>query len=613
MEGIFRKIGADHSDGVTQFCLWAPFAKRVRIKASGSRNDEFEMKSGKFGYWDFKTDRLKAGDKYWFLLDDNDPRPDPASKFQPDGVHGPSVIIDFSNAFVEEPRWNNPELADYCMYELHVGTFSPQGTFQGVIERIAYLKDLGINAIELMPLAAFPGERNWGYDGVYPFAVQESYGGPDGLIELVKACHHNGIAVILDVVYNHLGPEGNYLGHFGPYFSKRYKTPWGEAVNFDDAYSYGFRNYVVQNMLMWFRDFHIDGLRLDAVHSIFDFSANHIMKELTEEKNRLMKSTGNTYYLIAESNLNDARYINPLNKGGYGLDAQWSDDFHHAVHTLLTGEEKRYYIDFGKMEHLVKSYKQAFYYDGLYSSFRKKIFGNSVAENNAGQFIIFTQNHDQIGNRKYGERLSQLTGYEHLKLIAALLITSPYIPMLYMGEEYAESAPFLYFVNHTDPHLNKLVNEGRKKELGDLYGNDEGEVPDPSDIAAFNESKLKWNLKDERNAVMLGFYKELFRLRKTHPVLKVPDKNNLTVRSEGELLCVQRYKENITAHMFFNFGTKAVNSEIDENHNEKLYKILDSADEKWLGAGSDCPERINAGEKFKINPGACLIFSGLKI
>ncbi len=609
MEGISRRIGAHCENGTTEFCVWSPHAKRLRIESVLKGREQFDMQAEKFGYWTFKTDKLQAGDQYFYLVDDKKGRADPASRFQPQGVHGPSEIVEFGKPSFEDSNWENPDLTEYCIYELHTGTFTEEGTFGGIINKIPYLKELGINAIELLPLAAFPGNRNWGYDGVYPFAVQDSYGGPKGFLELVDNCHKQGMAVIVDVVYNHLGPEGNYLGEYGPYFSKRYKTPWGEAVNFDDAYSYGFRNFVVQNMLMWFRDYHVDALRLDAVHAIFDFSATHIMRELAREKALLSMQTGKDYYLIAESNLNDSRYINPFEKGGYGLDAQWSDDFHHAVHTLLTGEEKSYYMDFGKMEHLVGSYKNAYYYDGKYSAFRKKVFGNKPTENKAGQFVIFTQNHDQIGNRKFGERLSSLVGFEELKMVAALLVTSPYIPMLFMGEEYAEESPFLYFVSHTDPHLNQLVNEGRKKELGSLYGNDSREVPDPSHPDAFNFTKLKWNIKPSRNAAVLNLYRELFRLRKTHPVLKTRDKERLNVSSQGRVLSVYRYNEDSEVRSWFSFSKESVNIEFPGGEPANFEKILDTSDKKWEGKGGSGPEIIGAGENFTLKPGSAVIYS----
>ena len=416
LKPIFPEI----SDNIgCKFTVWAPNASDIELVLE-STNQKIQMNRQKHGYWSLTLPEAGRGIRYKYRINQEESFPDPASLSQPDGVHGSSEVISLPDFEWEDQKWENIPFQDMIQYEMHTGTFTPEGTFDGICHQLDYLKDLGINTIELMPVAQFSGNRNWGYDGVYPFAVQNSYGGANGLMNLVNACHKIGIAVILDVVYNHFGPEGNYLGNFGPYFSGKYSTPWGDPVNFDDALSDGVRNYVIQNALMWCRDFHIDGLRLDAVHSIFDFSAEHILKLLARALMNLSRKTGKPYYLIAESNLNDVRFISRFSKGGYGLDAQWSDDFHHAIHSLATKEKTGYYKDFGKAGQLSKSIKKTFVYNGKYSKFRKKTYGNSTKNNKGAQFVIFNQNHDQVGNRKGGERLITLCGFEMAKLIAGI-------------------------------------------------------------------------------------------------------------------------------------------------------------------------------------------------
>ncbi len=374
------------------------------------------------------------------------------------------------------------------MYELHAGTFIPEGTFDAVIPGLDHLKDLGINATDIMPVAQFPGERNWGYDGVYPFAVQNSYGGPDGLKRIVNECHTKGIAVILDVIYNHLGPEGNYLRDYGPYFTDRYKTPWGQAINFDGPYSNEVRNFFIENALSWLKNYHIEGLRIDAIHGIYDMSAQPFLPELAERVEEFSQQEGRKFYLIAESDLNNSYALRPRDSGGSGLDALWCDDFHHALHTLLTGETDGYYVDFGKIGHLVKSFREGFVYSGQYSAFRKRNHGNSSADIPPDRFVVFSQNHDQTGNRLKGERLSSLVSFESLKLAAGVVLLSPYIPLIFMGEEYGETAPFLFFISHSDPELIKAVRQGRKDEFKTFNWKDE--PPDPQDIETFMRSKL---------------------------------------------------------------------------------------------------------------------------
>lgn len=610
---ILKEIGALQEEDQCTFTVWAPFAKKVELSITAPESRQFDMEQKEYGYWKAVIENIRPGTRYKYSIDGKDPRPDPASRFQPDGVHDSSEVVDIKDHQWNDQDWKNPPFSDYIIYELHTGTFSETADFTGIIEKLDHLSGLGINAIELFPVAQFPGKRNWGYDGVYPFAVQNSYGGPHELMKLVDACHNKGMAVIMDVVYNHLGPEGNYLNYFGPYFSDRYATPWGQAVNFDDRYCDGWRNFVVQNALMWLKDYHIDALRLDAVHAIYDFSAKHIMQELTEETEKLNRETGKQHYLIAESDLNDSRYITPIDKGGYGLDAQWSDDLHHSLHALITGERMGYYKDFGTIDHLAKAFSSAFVYDGKYSEFRKRTFGNSPELNEARQFVVSMQNHDQTGNRKFGERLTALTDDEMIKVIAAVMITSPFVPMLFMGEEYGEKNPFLYFVNHNDQELNRLVREGRNREFKDFYGDSREKVPDPADEETFNRSKLSWDVESEREKTILNYYRELLRLRKTLPALKAPDKKNIRVKTQENMLIAERAEEMDVILCIFNFENNYKEILIDPAHASTLYTILDSSDRKWRGPGSLINPVVKKGEKIVVNQRSFVLFSNQKI
>jgi maltooligosyltrehalose trehalohydrolase len=513
-----RELGMTLLPGTgARMLFWSPFANTVQVKIRGKGSLSLEKRD--YGYWEGNLPGVESGDRYMIVIDDEREIPDPVSLFQPEGVHRESEVIDTASFRTDDRKWKGIPPADLIIYELHTGTFSPEGNFDGIIKKLDYLNELGINAIELMPVAQFPGSRNWGYDGVYPFAVQDSYGGPGGLSRLVSACHDNGIAVILDVVYNHLGPEGNYLSAAGPYFTGKYHTPWGSAVNFDDAWSHGVRRYFIENALMWLRDFNIDGLRLDAVHAIKDFGAYHFLAELADTVDRLNRETAGNHFLIGESDLNDARFIAPSREGGIGLDAQWCDEFHHALHARLTGERNGYYSDFGDTGQLADAYNNAFVYNGKYSPYRKRIFGGVTDGIPGSRFVICTQNHDQVGNRMLGERLTSLTGFESLKLAAGAMFFSPYIPMLFMGEEYGELAPFLYFTSHGDQDLVTAVREGRKKEFSDFLV--DLEPPDPDSESTFNSSKLNWDqTKDDKKKKLLDYYKKLISIKKSHPALK---------------------------------------------------------------------------------------------
>lgn len=576
-----RTIGVNFNEqNEAEIRVWSPTAEQVAITFD---KEEIGLIKGDFGYWETTTNKIKPGIQYKVVLNNKDQLPDPASLSQPNGVHERSEAIDLKKFHWLDQQWNNIPLEEYVIYELHTGTFTPQGTFAGIEEKLDHLIELGITAIEIMPVAQFPGSRNWGYDGVFPFAVQNSYGGAESLQHLVNTCHQKRLAVILDVVYNHLGPEGNYLEAFGPYFTKKYKTPWGHAVNFDDAWCDGVRRYFIENALMWFRDFHIDALRLDAVHAIKDLSPIHILREIKQYVDELTKATGRKHYLLIELDLNDNRFINSLEKCGYGMDAQWIDEFHHALRVTATGEQTGYYSDFTGIEHLAKAYRDAYVYDGQFSPHRKKMFGVK-AGNEGKQFIVFSQNHDQVGNRMLGERLSQLVSFEMKKLLAAAVIISPYLPMLFMGEEWSESNPFLYFVSHTDKDLAEAVRNGRKKEFSAFHI--QGEAPDPIAEKTFLHSKLQWKLKDEgRHKIMLEYYKALIRLRKTNAVLKEPNRKNLEIISykEQRTLLLKRWTDKEQVVCFLNFSSQ---QQCNQHNQQLCMKIFDSADPVWSGPQS---------------------------
>ena len=595
-----------------EFTVWAPKAKTVHLELVNERS-LLKMESQDLGYHSIKVENTEPGTRYKYHINNQESYPDPASLSQPDGVHEASEVVDLNDFDWTDNDWKNIPLSQMIQYEIHTGTFSQEGTFHGIRNKLEYLKKLGINAIELLPVAQFSGHRNWGYDGVYPFAVHNTYGGAKKLMTLVNECHQRNIAVILDVVYNHFGPEGNYTGNFGHYFSGKYSTPWGNPLNFDDAYSDEVRNFVIQNALMWCRDFHIDGLRLDAVHSIFDFSAKHIMQELAESLELLSHETGRKHYLIAESNLNDVRYINPVSVGGYGLDAQWSDDFHHAIHTLVTGENQGYYMDFGQPHQLSKSIKNAFVFDGQYSEYRKKSYGNSTEKNPGEQFVIFNQNHDQIGNRLHGDRLISLTDFETAKTVAGAMFVTPNVPMLFMGEEYGERNPFYYFVSHLDPELNRLVREGRKREFDDFY-DDSNEAINPDDEKAFEDSKLSWNIEnDSEKKAMFNFYRELIHLRKNHPVLQVPDKKNLEISEEGKLYILKRWRENRRLLAVLNFEDHQKSVSLQLKPGIKMEKVIDSSAKKWNGPGEISPVQISENDEIQVREKSIVIYSNEQI
>jgi maltooligosyltrehalose trehalohydrolase len=469
------------------------------------------------GWWSLRVPTAGPGTRYGFVIDDNQPAlPDPRSASQPDGVHGLSCVVDHSSFNWTDANWQARPLASAIIYELHIGTFSPEGTFLGAIDRLDHLVSLGITHVELMPVNEFSGRWGWGYDGVDLFAPHHAYGTPDDLKRLVDAAHARGLAVLLDVVYNHLGPAGNYLSRFGPYFTPRHQTPWGEAVNLDGPFCHEVRRFFCDNAVMWLRDYHFDGLRIDAVHSLVDNGATHFLEQLAVEVERLSIHSGRHLVLIAESDLNDPRVVRSRQVGGYGIDAQWSDDFHHALHAYITGETSGYYCDFGKLEHIAKSLRDVWVYDGSYSEHRQRPHGRPAVLLPRSRFLGYIQNHDQIGNRVSGRRISHLVGIQRTRMAAGLVITAPFVPMLFQGEEWAASTRFQYFTQHEDADLGRAVSEGRRTEFVAFGWNPE-EVPDPQDPATFEASRLKWDeLADAPHAQMLEWYRQLIRLRSAH-------------------------------------------------------------------------------------------------
>lgn len=586
-----------------EFTVWAPTLKEVAVVIAGEdKQRAIAMEQQAEGYWKATTEGITPGTRYFYRLDGNLIRPDPSAHLQPDGVHGASAVVDPKAFSWSDRSWCNLPLEEYIIYELHVGTFTPEGTFEAIIPRLGVLKDLGITAIEIMPVAQFPGDRNWGYDGVFPFAVQNSYGGPDKLKQLVDACHQQGIAVIMDVVYNHLGPEGNYLADFGPYFTNKYRPIWGEALNFDEEYSDGVRNFFIANAIYWLREYHIDALRLDAIQGIFEMGARPFLQEMADAVAQLSEQEGRKFYLTAESDLNDVRVLRPKELGGYGMDSQWCDDFHHALHTLLTGENDRYYQDFGQIQQLVKSFKEGFVYDGLYAPHRKRRHGNSAKDQPAYQFIVFSQNHDQTGNRIGGDRLSHLISFDGLKLAAATVLLSPFLPFLFMGEEYGETAPFLYFVSHSDPDLIEAIRQDKEKEFRqDLKS---GKFNNPQDANTFYQCKLNWEKHQQgQQQTLWNFYRRLIELRRTVPALKNLSKETLDCGClEAEnLLWVRRWTDNSQVFYMINFSANTVQFELNIPEGN-WQKILDSSEESWKGSGSSLPQVIQPQTSISISP-----------
>jgi len=510
--------------------VWAPEASRVDVVTGTERR---EMASSASGWWRLE-DELAPGTDYGFSLDGGPARPDPRSAWQPYGVHGPSRVVDHSAYEWSDGGWVGFHLRSSVLYELHPGTFTPDGTLESAIQGLDHLVALGIGAVSLTPVNAFPGRHGWGYDGVGLYAVHDPYGGPDALKRFVDACHVRGLGVILDVVYNHLGPSGNYLGEFGPYFTDRYTTPWGSAPNLDGWGSDEVRRFFLDNAALWMRDYHIDGLRLDAVHAIVDTSAVHLLEELAAETEELAAVLGRPLWLIAESDLNDPRLLWSREAGGYGLDAQWSDDFHHALHAALTGEETGYYADFGRVGDIARALREGYVYGGRHSPHRNRRHGRPAWDLSGHRFLGYLQTHDQVGNRARGERIHEIAGLSLARVGAALVLTAPFVPMLFQGEEWAASSPFQYFTDHADEALGRAVREGRRSEF-ESFGWDPESIPDPQDPETFLRSRLRWEERDEpEHRAMEDWYRSLIQLRADRPELRDGRLDRVVTRADED-------------------------------------------------------------------------------
>ncbi|WP_369069476.1 malto-oligosyltrehalose trehalohydrolase [Kineococcus terrestris] len=528
--------------GGMQFGVWAPQAQQVDVVVDGGSVAMERSGSPREGWWTAQVDGAGHGTRYAFRLDGGDERPDPRSGWQPDGVHGASAVVDPATFRWSDGGWAGRDARGAVFYELHVGTFTPEGTFAAAAAKLDHLVDLGVDVVEVLPVSSWDGEHNWGYDGVAPYAVHHAYGGPEAFAAFVDACHARGLAVALDCVYNHLGPSGNYLAEFGPYFTDKHETPWGAAVNLDDTGSVEVRRWIVDNALRWFRDFHVDALRLDAVHALVDDSDVHVLAQLADETAALSRELGRPLSLVAESDLNDAVMVTPTERGGFGMTAQWDDDVHHALHAWLTGERQGYYGDFGSPEVLKTTFEEAFFHAGRFSTFRGEVWGKAVDRDavRGGAFLGYVQTHDQVGNRATGERIGHLLSEARLAAGAALYLLGPFTPMLFMGEEWNASTPWQFFTSFPDPELGRAVSEGRRSEFGD-HGWDAEDVPDPQDPATRERSVLRWDeVGEESHARVLDWYRRLIALRRNEPDLRDDDLRAVRVDVVGNALVLHR-------------------------------------------------------------------------
>ncbi|MFC4057368.1 malto-oligosyltrehalose trehalohydrolase [Planomonospora corallina] len=528
------------------FEVWAPEASSVEVEVGGERH---AMRPGAGGWWSAEVPGAGHGTDYRFRLDGGEPLPDPRTRWQPEGIFGPSRVYDHGRFAWSDQAWTGRALPGSVVYELHIGTFTPEGTFDAAIGKLDHLAGLGVDFVEVMPVPPVPGGRNWGYDGVDLWAVTDNYGGPDGFKRFVDACHGRGLGVILDVVYNHLGPSGNFLAPFGPYFHSSAASFWGQAVNLDGPGSDEVRRYFIGNALQWLRDYHVDGLRLDAVHALHDDRAVHFLEELAAEVDALSAALGRPLTLIAESDLNDPRLMTPREAGGYGLAAAWNDDVHHALHTAVTGERHGYYADFADASTgaLAKVLTSAYYHDGTYSAFRRRCHGRPARHVPGHRFVVCAQNHDQIGNRAQGDRVDP----EALRLAAGLLLTSPFTPMLFMGEEWGTRTPFLFFTDHVEPQLREGEADRRRREfVGFGYDDWAEKAPDPGDELTFLNSKLDWGeLEQDAHRAHLDWYRALIALRRAHPDLSDPRLDRVRVEHSGSWLVVHRGAFRVAANL----------------------------------------------------------------
>jgi maltooligosyltrehalose trehalohydrolase len=597
--------GATYVGGDTcRFAVWAPFAAQVDLRLHAPVHRSVRLDATERGYHTATVTEVPPGTRYTYVLDGVNERPDPASRYQPVGVHGPSQVCDPCFPWTRD-NWRGIPLRDYIVYELHVGTFTTVGTFDAVIGHLAGLASLGVTAIELMPVAQFPGGRNWGYDGAYPYAAQNTYGGPSGLKKLVDACHAHGLAVVLDVVYNHFGPEGAYAADFAPYFTDRYHTPWGRAINFDGAGSDEVRAFFIGNALYWLDEFRIDALRLDALHAILDTSPMPFLQELSDAVHEMGRRSGRHVYLIGENDLNDPRLVRRRNSGGIGIDAQWNDDFHHALHVALTGEGRGYYADFAGATDLAASFKKVYVYAGAYSSYRGHRHGAPADDIPSERFVVCAQNHDQVGNRKVGDRLSTLVSFESLKAAAACVLLSPFLPLLFMGEEYGEITPFPYFVSHSDPDLIEAVRKGRAAEFAAFEWG--GGLPDPQSEATFQSAVLnRGSSQSVAGSALMRLYSELIAIRKQYSPLSSESREDLDVENVPgcDMLMVRKRDRGNAALLALNFGERQARTAINLPAGRWCVR-LDTSAGCWAGPGSAVPAHVDSTGVVELDLSPC--------
>lgn len=616
LDGVnFSELGATYNtEKGIKFKVWAPYSKSIDLLVVHEYGGQEKIPMARVddGFYKVTLPEYHKEINYFYVLDGKKKRPDPLSNYQPEGVHNHSRTVIHTDFKWTDNSWKGTDKKDYLIYELHVGTFTRGGTFEAIIPLLDYLKELGITAIEIMPVGQFPGERNWGYDGAYIYAPQNSYGGPEGLKKLVNACHMKGLSTVLDVVYNHLGPEGNYLSDFGPYFCDRYKTPWGLAFNYDGPGSDQVRQFIINNAIYWLTHFHIDALRLDAIHGIFDFSPTNIIEEISDKVHDHSKLLGREILVMAESDLNDPRVVMPKNNCGYGVDAQWSDDFHHSIHAFLTGERRGFYSDFGQFNDILKSLTNGFVYDGRYSGYRKRTHGAKSNHLSPDKFIVSLQNHDQVGNRADGLRLSRLVQPAALKMAAGLVILSPYVPLLFMGEEYGETNPFYYFTSLGDTKLAQAVREGRKKEF-EAFGWDYD--IDPQDLSTFQNSKIDMIKRVEKPSMQCLYehYRQLIKLRKSHAALRYGTRSYMKVTAieDKNLLIMKRWEPNVEELLLvYNLGRGEADFRFPENGTWiEIYSSLNSAsNSKVEGSDGAIGNTVSHNAKRKFAPYSLSIF-----
>lgn len=606
-------LGVFYTNKTTVFTVWAPLKKTMFLHIISPEERTVEMSKDSKGYFKVEVKDAKPGWRYYYRPNNEKDVADVASHFQPEDTLGPSEIIDHAAFQWNDANWKGVPLQDMVFYEIHVGTFTNEGTFEAIIPYLDDIISTGINAIELMPVCQFSGDKNWGYDGTYPYSVHLSYGGPEGLKKLVDACHQRGIAVFLDVVYNHIGPEGNNFEEYAPYFTDKYKAPWGTAINFDGEYSDGVKEYFSENPVFWFEHYHIDGLRLDAVHEMYDRNAVNFWKIMYDKIRLYEQKAGRRLYTTAESDLNSPHVTKLPDSGGMGFDAQWLDDFHHILYVLLEPGGHKRYGDYRNMEQLAKVYTDGFVHSGEWMEFRKRTHGASSADVSGDHFIAFNMNHDQVGNRIKGERLSMLVSFEKQKLAAAALMLSPYIPLLFMGEEYGEDTPFYFFVSHHNKEAVKGVQEGRRNEFKKFGLKDDENFPDPAADETFNACKLQWQKRKEgKYKIMLEWNKLLIKLRRSNPMLYNFSKSNVKAFPLGEDgLIIHRQTDDGREHLFccLNLSDKEITYSLPPYTNQ-WKKLLDSKEKQWMWdeEAAPQPEEIST-ELLNLKPCSVVVYT----